>query len=109
MFLSATTLRDYFRRGPDVEHLDQIAFDNAGNEGGQAPVFREGDGQQGGNDEVERVENLDGQDDVPFQEMVGMRGPLVNLMENALTVCLRCRKQPSACIQKDTHLLSTYA
>jgi E3 ubiquitin-protein ligase MARCH6 len=33
------------------------------------------------------VEDADGAEDVPFDELVGMQGPVFHLVENAITVC----------------------
>lgn len=36
------------------------------------------------------LDDADGAEDVPFDELVGMQGPVFHLVENAITVCLVC-------------------
>ncbi|XP_076887469.1 putative E3 ubiquitin ligase SUD1 [Bidens hawaiensis] len=107
IFLGATSLRDYLHHLREVEGAEG---DRNGARVARRPANRNG-GENGGNiirrnaeDVAARLEmqaarleahveqifdGLDGGDgaeDVPFDELVGMQGPLFHLVENAVTV-----------------------
>lgn len=117
IFLGATSLRDYFRHlrelgGQDADREDEgdrnIPIDGNGEDAGGAQGIA-GAGQMIRRNaenvaarwemqaarleaQVEQMfdglDDADGAEDVPFDELVGMQGPVFHLVENAFTVSL---------------------
>lgn len=101
IFLGATSLRDYFRHlrelGGHEEREDEGAARRPGGQGNRN-LAGEGNGEDVARRNLENVlaqveqivdglDDADGAEDVPFDELVGMQGPVFHLVENAFTVC----------------------
>ncbi|KAL9231721.1 hypothetical protein vseg_006912 [Gypsophila vaccaria] len=115
IFLGATSLRDYFRHlrelgGQDAEREDE--GDRNGARAVRRPVVGGAQGIAGAGQMIRRnaenvaaqwerqaarleahveqmfdgLDDADGAEDVPFDELVGMQGPVFHLVENAFTV-----------------------
>ncbi|KAI7746699.1 hypothetical protein M8C21_009262 [Ambrosia artemisiifolia] len=103
IFLGATSLRDYFHH---LRELEGAEGDGDGAHGARRPANRNL-GENAGHiirrnaedvaarlemqaarleAHVEQMFDGDGAEDVPFDELVGMQGPLFHLVENAFTV-----------------------
>ncbi|CAK9869462.1 unnamed protein product [Sphagnum jensenii] len=79
IFLAVTSLREYFR------HLRELFRRNAENVAAQ--LERQAARLEAHVEQMfDAVEDADGAEDVPFDELVGMQGPVFHLMENAITV-----------------------
>ncbi|KAJ4880727.1 putative E3 ubiquitin ligase SUD1 [Raphanus sativus] len=100
IFLGATSLRDYFRHlrelGGQEEREDEGAARRPGGQGNRN-LAGEGNGEDVARRNLENVlaqveqivdglDDADGAEDVPFDELVGMQGPVFHLVENAFTV-----------------------
>ncbi|XP_024527152.1 probable E3 ubiquitin ligase SUD1 [Selaginella moellendorffii] len=104
IFLGATSLREYFRHirevaGQEADRQQQAPPANGDGGAGQGQGLAAGAGEiirRNAENVAARIEahveqmfeadDPDGAEDVPFDELVGMQGPIHHLIENAVTV-----------------------